>query len=258
MELKRLFYYSIEVLSWLVLIALWVDLGYFVKDIWKDFQAGKTNDRVYSTSINYFSHPTISICFEPRIKETLLKKRYNKTLDDLRIGNSMTDLTVPVQTLLNEVSYKPGRDFSLYLMLSGHESNHNFIHQFINNTTHVEKFKHVFQIEELPSTYYGTCTVIRISKKVKGSIKLVNIIKIIFKTEDENELPLANVFFTSEENFHGAALSQWTEGEVYALAIDPRQKLDYAVNLKRQISKRLMDTSFCHPDRSYYKCLAER
>ena len=239
-----------------------IGLTFFVRDIWNDFQAGKTNDRVYSESRSYFQHPIIAICFEPQLDETLLKLRYNKTLKDLSIDNfesSMKDVNVSVKTLLDEVSYKLGKDFSLHLMLSNHESNHhNYILAFVNNQNDIEQHKDLFQVEEMPTEHYGTCRVIKLSDKVKGSIKLKNEIVVIFKTEDVNELPLANIFFTSEENFHGAALHQWAEGEVYALVIDPIQKLDYAVNLKQQIRKRLLDKSYCNSDRGYYKCFAER
>ena len=144
-------------------------------------------------------------------------------------------------------------------MLSNHESNHHdYVLPFVNNQNDIEQHKYLFQVKEMPTEHYGTCTVIKLSDKVKGSIKLKNEILVIFKTEDVNELPLANIFFTSEENFHGTALHQWAEGEVYALVIDPRQKLDYAVNLKQQIRKRLLDKSYCNSDRGYYKCFAER
>ena len=234
-----------------------IGLIFFVKEIWNDFQAGKTNDRVYSESKSYFQHPTIAICFEPQINENLLKLRYNKTLKDLSIDNfesSMKDVNVSVKTLLDEVSFKLGKDFSLYLMLSSHESNQNYLFKLVNSAN----TDLVLQVEEMPSEHYGACTIVRISDELKGSIKLKNEIRIIFKTDDESELPLVNVFFTSKENFHGAALLQWTEGEVYALAIDPKQKMDYAVKLKQQIRKRLTDKSNCNPNGGYYKCFADR
>ena len=171
----------------------------------------------------------------------------------------MADINVPVKTLLDEVSFKLDKEFTLYMMLSGHESDHDYIFQFVHSAnTDLERLENVVQAEEMPTEHYGSCTIVKVSEKLKGSIKLKNKIIINFKTEDVNELSLANIFFTSEENVHGAALRQWTEGEVYALAIDPRQNLDYAVSLKNQIRKRLMGSSYCNPDRGYYKCFAER
>ena len=69
MTSKRLFYLAIELLSWLSLLMLSMGLIFFVREIWNDFQAGKTNDRVYSESWGHFQHPTMAICFEPQIDE---------------------------------------------------------------------------------------------------------------------------------------------------------------------------------------------
>ena len=113
-----------------------IGLTFFVRDVWNDFQEEKTNDRVYSKSINSFRHPTIAICFEPQINETSLILKYNKTLKDLNIETSakgMQDMTVPVATVLEEVSFKLGRDYSLLLMLSGHESDHDYIRHHIKD-----------------------------------------------------------------------------------------------------------------------------
>ena len=260
MASKSFFNCGIEIASWLVLLLLSIGLTFFVRDIWNDYQEGKTNDRVYSKSINYYRHPTIAICFEPQVNETTLKEKYDKTISDLDVfdsGRGMLDVTVPVQTVLDEVHFKVGRDFSLFLVLSGHESNHNYIYVQINNTLNTNEHN-MLQVEELPSVFYGACTVLRISDKLKGAIKLANFIQIKFATEDENELPLVNIYFTSDNNFAGAAFRQWFEGEVYALAIDPKHKLDYEVHLKQQIRKRLTEASYCNPEMVYYKCMAER
>ena len=258
---KRLLHYGIIFTSWTSLLMLSIGLALFVQDIWIDYQEEKTNDRVYSKSMKYFRHPTIAICFEPQINKTKLKQKYNKSLKDLNVetyGKGMLDTKVSVPTLLDDVSFRLGRDFSLALMLSDHESSNNrYLFPIINSTLVPEEFSMV-KVEEIPSVHYGTCTAIRVLDKVKGSIKLVNFIKLFFKTIDEDEIPLVNVFFTSEENFHGAAWRQWFEGDVYVLPVDPKQKLDYAVNLKPQIKKRLKETSFCSQDMIYYKCMARR
>ena len=260
MELKRLFRSFLEVLSSLVIVVLAICLGYFVRDIWNDYQAGKTNDRVYSTNINYYRHPTIAICFEPKINETLLKRRYNRTINDLSIqqqGIPMVNLTVPIKTLLDEVDFKLGRDFFLNLMLSGHESNHNYIYAKINEV-YDYKDTDMVKVVEVPTLFYGTCTIIRISDKLKGSVQLTNLIELQFNSNNQNALPLVNVFFTSDENYHGAAWRLWMEGEVYAITIDPKEKLDYNIDLKQQIRKRLANVGYCNSDTNYYKCMAKR
>ena len=260
MKGKRSLHSAIEVLSWFSFFALSIGLGLFVKDIWHDYRAGKTNDRVYSESVDYFRHPTISICFEPQLNETTLMEKYNKTITDLNIDSQsmgILDLNVPVSTLLDEVNFKLGRDFTLFLMFSGHESNNDYIFAYINTMKDAEEMQ-ILKVEYLSTLSYGTCTVIKVSDKVKGSIQLMNGLKLTFKSKDVNKLPLVNVFFTSEENFHGAAWRQWIEGDVYALTIDPKQNLDSTVNLKQQIRRRLKDSSNCHQDGGFYNCMAKR
>ena len=260
MKGERSVNFAIEVLSWFSFFALSICLGLFVKDIWYDYRAGKTNDRVYSERVDYFRHPTISICFEPQLNESTLIQKYDKTIADLNIdshGMGMVGLNVPVKTLLDEVNFKLGRDFTLFLMLSGHESNHDYIFAEFNTMKDAEEMQ-ILKVEYLPTLSYGTCTIIKVSEKVRGSIQLMNVLKITFKSNDENNLPLINVFFTSEENFHGAAWRQWIEGDVYALTVDPEQNLDHAVNLKQQIRRRLKDSSNCSEDVGFYNCMAKR
>ena len=260
MKGKRSLHSAIEALSWFSFFALSIGLGLFVKDIWYDYGAGKTNDRVYSESVYYFRHPTISICFESQLNETTLMEKFNKTIADLNIdshGMGMVGLNVPVKTLLDEVNFKLGRDFTLFLMLSGHESNHDYIFAEFNTMKDAEEMQ-ILKVEYLPTLSYGTCTIIKVSEKVRGSIQLMNVLKITFKSDDENQLPLVNVFFTSEENFHGAAWRQWIEGDVYALTIDPKLNLDSNVNLKQQIRRRLKNSSNCNPHIGFYNCMAKR
>ena len=102
---------------------LLIGFGFFVRDIWADFQEGKTNDRVYSERLNYFEHPTITICFSPQVKISKLQQ-YNKTLSDLSIYGKSVEFPISPQSLSDEISYVIGRDFTVNLILSDH---HGFV-----------------------------------------------------------------------------------------------------------------------------------
>ena len=133
MTVKRLLYYTFEGLSWASLIMLSIGLAFFVRDIWIDFQEGKTNDRVYSKRLNYFEHPTITICFLPQIKLKKLQK-YNKTFGDFNFwGTSNLSFPISPQSLSEEISYVIGRDFTIDLSLSDHYgSNFNYVYLLLN------------------------------------------------------------------------------------------------------------------------------
>ena len=262
---KSLIIIGIECLSWMCLILLSIGLGLFVQDIWNDYQAGKTNDRVYTERKNYVNHPTISICFEPQVNETILLK-YNKTFEDLDpfTQNSKLNLGISPATFAEEVSFKLGRDFTVLLVISGHESNHDYLIVEINGkldhtvTTRgkVTPFPNLIQVEELPLTMYGLCTILKISQNIRGSIQLVNHINLHFKNKNISDLPSVNFFFTSEENSHGAFWYQWMEGEVFAVNIDPKDDKTHSVSLKQQKRKKLPETSYCSLDLKYYQCLS--
>ena len=105
---KKLIYYCFEVLSLLSFIVSSVFLAYFVRDIWNDYKSGKTNDRIYSETREYYEHPTITICFEPELN-TLKLQKYNITsIEDLYLGINQN---IPVISLVHNLRYKIGRDF---------------------------------------------------------------------------------------------------------------------------------------------------
>ena len=70
MEAKKLVNYFIDVIYWISLLIASLSLIYFVKDIFDDYKSRKTNDRMYSETMEYYEHPTITICFEPGINIT--------------------------------------------------------------------------------------------------------------------------------------------------------------------------------------------
>ena len=135
MTVKRLLYFVFEGLSWASLIMLSIGLAFFVRDIWIDFQEGKTNDRVYSKRLNYFEHPAITICFSPLVNLQKLQT-YNKTISDLNFyDKSTSEFPISPQSLSDEISYVIGRDFTIDLTLSDHYgSNWNYVYLTLNET----------------------------------------------------------------------------------------------------------------------------
>ena len=253
MEVKRWLYYFLEILQWSALIGLSIGLAFFVKDIWNDFQSGKTNDRIYTKKVNNYNHPTITICFEPQFNDTALLK-YNKTVYDVRGELNMNDIETSVETTLSDITYKAGRDYSLTLMMPNAESK-KFL---IGNVDDANKsmIPGILEVEELPTAHYGTCTVVKVSPTIKASIQMFSALHLEFNTENVTQpLPLVKVFFTSEKNYYGAIWNQWMEGEVFGLEIDAKVNQVYTVNLKQQTRKQLPYASQCTLTSSYYECM---
>ena len=251
MDLKKVLHHTLELSSWIALLITSIGLAYFVKDIWNDFAAEKTNDRVFSERQDVYEHPAISICFEPEVNETTLQK-YNMITTDLSIDKMINKtLLVPLLTLAEEISFKIGRDFHIeFLYVEALKSTI----MTINETGKYDSL----QVEELPLFHYGKCTIIYINDEIKTPTQMYNQFNLKFRSSTVENLPLVKIFFTSKNNSYGPVWFQWMEGKQFALAIDPRQEFEYYVNLRLQIQTQLQETSNCSSSITYYTCIARR
>ena len=249
---KKLFSHFLDFLSCLCFLMASVFLGYFVKDIWNDFQSGKTNDRIYSETRQEYEHPTISLCFEPDIKATKLQE-YNISLNDFRLAREgKNDLNHSVMPLLEDVRYKFGRDFIVnrWMYFNGNKVN-------FENVTSVDKTPTDITVKEFVTFNYGTCTVLQLNEKIQTNVRRANILKLKMINSPENP-PKLKVFFTSRYNFYGANTLQWNDGKRLSLVIDPSQIMTNYVNLRFTIRKHLKDVSNCSSEIGFYKCMSTR
>ena len=253
---KNLLHIYIEFLSWLSFLLASIFLGYFVKDIWNDFKSGKTNDRIYSETRQYFEHPTIAVCFEPEIDITKLEKYNIININDLFLGiDEKIDQDIPVIPLVEEVRYKIGRDFKL--IWKYYDSNGTSTVHTIQTSEHLQGKLNSVIVKELPLFNYGKCTVIQLNDSIQTPIGMYNRLTIILESEEKEILPNIKVYFTSKANFVGATTLQWMEGERIALEIDPYQLKSPYVNLRLGIRKQLPEASNCSTDIEYYKCMSK-
>ena len=116
----------------------------------------------------------------------------------------------------------------------------------------------LIEVEELLSFTYGKCTLLKISPEIKGLIQINNVIRLNFKSQNEENLPIVKVFYTSRSNSVGAMWHQWHDGKVYELTMKPQDKIYYSLSLSRQIRKKLPEKSHCSLDMGYYECLGQR
>ena len=253
---KKLLHIYIEFLSWLSFLLASIFLGYFVKDIWSDFKSGKTNDRIYSETRQYFEHPTITVCFEPEIDITKLEKYNITNINDLFLGiDEKIHQDIPVVPLVEEVRYKIGRD--LKLIWKYYDSNGTSTVHTIQTSEHLQGKLNSVIVKELPLFNYGKCTVIQLNDSIQTPIGMYNRLTIILESEEKEILPNIKVYFTSKANFVGATTLQWMEGERIALEIDPYQLKSPYVNLRLGIRKQLPEASNCSTDIGYYKCMSK-
>ena len=252
---KKFINYWFKFLSWLSFFVSSVFLGYFVRDIWNDYQSGKTNDRIYSESRQHYEHPTISLCFEPEIKTAKLQD-YNITVEDFHFIKDVDSKMIAnfsVLPFVHDVRYKIGRDFTL--LWKYYNGKKTYFHSIKSIDDLQQKLGKVI-VKELPLWDYGQCTIIQINETIQAPLRRYNILEIKLKDQNIENPPLMKVFFTSKENFYGAAILQWMDGERFALDIDPKQPSKHYVNLRLTKRIQLKEVSNCSD--GFYKCFVKR
>ena len=253
---KKFINYWFKFLSWLSFFVSSIFLGYFVRDIWNDYQSGKTNDRIYSESRQHYEHPTISLCFEPEIKTTKLQD-YNITVEEFHFIKDVDSKMIAnfsVLPFVHDVRYKIGRDFTL--LWKYYNGKKTYFHSIKSIDDLQQKLGKVI-LKELPLWDYGQCTVIQLNEKIQTPLRRYNILQVELTNQNAKIQPLLKVFFTSKENFYGAAILQWLDGERLALEIDPEQPSKHYINL--QLTKRiqLKQVTNCS-DFGFYECFTKK
>ena len=239
--MKNILYYCMEVFSWLSFLGLSIGLGSFVKEIWNDFVSKRTNDRVYSQENEFYEHPTITICFDPQIKPSALKK-YNASVKDiLNLNEKWNDISVTnVSEFVSDIGYKYGSDFEIH-----HKSTQG-------SQTDLD-----FNIEKFINYFHGTCFIVHVDGNQLIPIRKYILLSLKFNITEE-DLPKVKIFFSSKNNSHAILWQQWMEGERFGFAINLKEELYYMVNLRKEIKIHLKETSNCSETTGFYNCVAKR
>ena len=256
MDCKRFLCSLLELLSWITLLSLSIGLFFFVKEVWNSFISKDTNDRVYSIQQRYFQHPTITICFEPQLNETALKK-YNIEIEEIlnHYPNENLNMSVPLKDFVDDVGYKVGRDFKLDFTLTTKDGRYDKIS--IDHESYGKDFNKV-QTEELIGLFYGTCTILKINEELKSPAQTYSGLTFNFNGTDEDDLPIIKIIFTSKNNSYGSFYQQWMEGEKYEIVINPLDRSRHIVNLRQENRLQFNGKSNCSNQVSFYECVSKR
>ena len=77
------------------------------------------------------------------------------------------------------------------------------------------------------------------------------------KSISEKDLPKIQIYFTSEENTYGVITSQWLNGDVASVNIDPNEKLFYLIGLRPIEHRKHQTISGCSYE-SHIRCSSLR
>ena len=220
-----------KILDWLLFIGLVLSAVLFVKDVIIHFQSGDTSIKVSSKTMEHMEIPTITFCFQPTVKTSVLNK-YGITLYDF-VGNFVPNMSKSWPDFYNEVSYKIGIDFYVRMSLTEHISSfNNKLHSnlVIENINLTKSQLNLINFEEVYTLDSGLCY--KITPKIKTTGGEYNKIELIFYyTLPDEDIPRVELFFSSEDNAYGIMTSNWVIGDTYSMKIESKNLLKFNVKL---------------------------
>ena len=242
-----------KILDWLIFIGLVLSAVLFVKDVIIHFQSGDTSIKVSSKRMEHMAIPTITFCFQPTVKTSVLNK-YGFNLFDF-VNTDVPNLSQSWPDFYNEVSYKIGIDFYVKMVLTGHVAGYNsFVIENINLT--LANLTNLIKFEEVYSLHSGLCY--KITPKIQTIGGGYNKIELIFyDTLPDEDIPEVELFFSSEENAYGIIGTNWVVGDTYTMKVKSKNLLKYKVKLIPKKYKK-HPTKCNENEGANMKCLSQR
>ena len=99
--------------EWLAFISLLIAALIFVKDVWNNYQLKNTGTLISTKTFDTTPNPTITICFKPLYKESILQENNIKVHDFYKLN--INNLSMPWPEFYHIVSYNIGVDFIVSL-----------------------------------------------------------------------------------------------------------------------------------------------
>ena len=204
-ESGKAFELIFKFLNWILLAGVMITSAWFMRDVWEKFQSNKTSFtmyREYRTAM-----PTTVMCFQPFIKATILAK-YNLSIAQLvylDFPNSMMN-----ESWLDfnyKASYIIGRDFII-------KYDGVILDVGDTNTTPNQ----TIVVEKLQTIWSGLCYKITIKNITfnKPNFNLVFNQSIV----SHQDIPLPEIYVTSEDNAYGIIAYGWNNGEELQFSLD--------------------------------------
>ena len=236
-------------------LAFW--LVYFVKDIWSDFHAKKTSERVYTERSHFYEHPAITICFDPLVNPNALNK-YNMTVTEFLDHNKNYNISpnasssLPMSKFVQDVGYKFDRDFNISF---GFWNKSRILKVKLNGRRIPLNMTRIMKVKEIITIANGLCYIISIDRSIRSPLLIPNRFDLKFEDKIKQEdLPHLEIFLTSKHNAYGAAIYQFYEGDRFHMKISPTDRMGTRISVKKQVTKQLPETSNCSTNSNLYAC----
>ena len=233
-----------KIFLWSTYLFLMVGVGFFVQEVYDEYFAKSTSIKSYVEIQDLMVPPTIMICFNPVVKNSVLLKYNMNLVDFIGFGNTETNLS-----MYDEGLYKIGRDFNITIIWNEH-------HIVVTNETNANNS--FVSVEEIYTFYNGRCYKITPNFKVKAMNAFMTKIE-MDQSIEPIDLQFVNLHFTSEENSLGIIQGQWLEGK-HSLSLEAKlnKSVGFEVYPELHKLKKLKLTNNCHPKINTTKCMINK
>ena len=229
---------SIRVFEYLVLIGLLLGVGYFVQDVCKDYFSQTTSIKQYTEIWESLPAPTVTICFNPGAKKSVLTK-YNLNL----LQFSGFDSTGSNFSLYDEGTFKMGRDFKVTIK----DNYDKKINLSLGNG-----------IEELVTFFNGRCYKLTFDFELMSTEYLTIAVDVNENITTE-DIPFIDFSLTTEAEAYGVIIDKFSNvNDLIYTSTKPGPEGFYSTLLQGSVYKRLKSTSNCIPNAHLMKCLSQK
>ena len=242
-----------KLIEWFTYLGLLIASVVFVQDAWTNYKKKDIGVKINKVRREDLMIPTISICFEPIAKLSVLQ-RNGLTINEFSYGTVTKKLAKSWSDFYHEASYRLGYDFNVTLDYD----NFNESLQIKLFDINEQPLDNLVTVEEFYTIWSGLC--FKITPKIRTGRAVENKLLLEFsKTLPIEDVPNVKVFFTSENNSYGVIDVSWYEGDEYFLRIDPRKNQDYNIDFRiKQYDSLKSDISHCSDTKSFYECASKR
>ena len=137
--------YFSKAVYWIFFVSLVIVAIFFVHDVWQNYQESATSIQVTSKITKLLQSPTITLCFNPGFKASVLQKyNINPNYFAGKIHQVNTNLSWP--ELMNQLSYKIGIDFNLTLFFQYGKMKGSY---YIFDTNLNKSYSEMIEFEEI-------------------------------------------------------------------------------------------------------------
>ena len=243
----------LKALEWSLFIVMIIAAALFVNKSFQNYQSNATGVQVLSQIVDLYDAPTMTICFEPNKKSTILQQYDIQDYSWKPPDVSKYNTTWPL--VYQELSFRIGRDFNLTIVLDGNGRQEMLT---INNMSLTENALKAMEFEEIITIGSGICSSVTLKSKMsKGQTNQIVI-------QFNESLPLKDipkmieVTFTSKQNSYGIISNFWKEGKECQFLIDREKKGYNMIALQLSQHKKLDASPSCSNDAFYWNCLSKR